>query len=76
MRGDSVGLQDIDITQYESMFGVMKDVLGVLWDAVLCLLQGTCSFVVEATTLVGMETLEIYILVLASSRHSKGSMML
>ena len=45
-RGDSVGLQDVEITHYAIMFGVMKDVSNVLWGASLCLIQGTCAFVV------------------------------
>ena len=74
--GDSVGLQDMDITHYDSMFGVMKDVSNGLWDAGLCLLQGNCAFLVEATTRLVTASLEIYILAVASGRHSKGSKMI
>ena len=50
LRGGTIGLQDMEINHYDSIFGVMKDVLDGLWDAGLCLLQGTSKFVVEATT--------------------------
>ena len=46
MRGDSVVIQDMDITHYDSIFGAIKDVSNVLWDAGLCLLQATCAFMV------------------------------
>ena len=47
---DTVGLQDMGITHYDSMFGVIKDVSDVLWDSGLCLLQVICAFVVESIT--------------------------
>ena len=71
LRGDSVGLQDMEITHYDSMFGVTKDVSNGLWDAGLCLLQGTYEFVLEATTCMVTESLDISILIVASGRHSK-----
>ena len=45
-RGDTVGLQDMDITHYDSTLSVLKDILDSLRDAGLCLLQITCTFVV------------------------------
>ena len=45
-RGDTVGLQDMDITHYDSTLSVLKDILDGLRDAGLCLLQITCTFVV------------------------------
>ena len=65
MRGDTVGLQDMEIPHYDSTLGVMKGVLDGLWDAGLCLLQGTCVFVVEATTRLFTSILDISILVVA-----------
>ena len=50
LRGDSVGLQDMEIIHYDSMFDVTKDVSNGLCDAGMCLIQGTCEFLVEATT--------------------------
>ena len=76
LRGDTVGLQDMEITHYDSMFGVEKDVLGSLWDAGLCLLQGTCAFVVEATTGMVTSSLVISIMGLVSGRNSKESKIL
>ena len=66
----------MEINHYDSMFGVEKDVLGSLWDAGLCLLRVTSSFLVEVTTRLVTASLEIYILGLVSDRHSKGSNML
>ena len=39
LRGDSVGLQDMEMTHYDSMFGMMKDVSTGLWDTGFFLLQ-------------------------------------
>ena len=50
LRINSFGLQNMDITHYDSMFGVMKNVLDGLWNAGLCLLKVICAFVLEATT--------------------------
>ena len=71
-RSNFFGIQNMDITRYESMFGLTKDVLDGLWDAGLCLLQGNCSFVVEATTSLVAEILDISILVLASGKTLQG----
>ena len=76
LRGNYVVHQDMEIPHYDSLFDVMKDLLNGLWDEGLCLLQGTCEFVVEDTTSLVMENLEISILGLASGRHSKGSKMI
>ena len=48
-RGDSVGIQDMEITHYDSMFGVMEDGSNGSWDVGLCQLQGKYAFMVEAT---------------------------
>ena len=72
LRGDTIGLQFMEITHHDSIFGVMKDVSNVLWYAVLCLIQGTCEFMVESTTYMITAVLDIYILGVASGRHSKG----
>ena len=58
------------------MFGVIKDVTDNLYDAGLCLIQGTCACVVEATTCLVTESLDISILGVESVRYSKGSKML
>ena len=76
LRDDSVGRQDMKITHYDSMFGLMKYASNSLWGGGLCLLQGSCEFVVYATTILVIGTSDIYILVVASGRHSKGSKML
>ena len=68
LRGDTIGLKDMDITHYDSIFGVMKDESDGLWDSGLCLLQGTCEFVVESTTHLVTASLEISILGVASGR--------
>ena len=62
----------MDITRYESMFGLTKDVLDGLWDARLCLLQGKWYFVVESTTRMVAEILDIFILVVASGKTLQG----
>ena len=54
----------------------MKDVSNSLWNARLCLLQGTCAFVVDATTRLFTASLDVSILIVVSDRHSKGSKML
>ena len=61
LKDDSVGCQYMQITHYESMVGLMKDVLNGIWDRGLCLLQGSCAFVVDATTRFFTESSEIYI---------------
>ena len=71
LRGDTVGLQDMDITNHNSMFGVMKDILDGLWDEGLCLLQGTCAFVVDAITRLFTAILDRSIMGVALDRHSK-----
>ena len=76
LRGDYVGPQYMETTHYDSVFGVIKEVSNGLWDALLCKLQGTCVCVVESTTRLFMEILEISILGVASVRHSKGFKML
>ena len=76
LRGDYVGLQDMDITPYGSMFGVIKDASNSLWDVELCLIQGTCEFVAEANTCLVTASSEISILGVAPGRYSKGSKML
>ena len=58
------------------MLGGIKDVTENLYDAGLCLLEGTCAFVVEATTSLVTESLDISILGVESVRYSKGSKML
>ena len=73
LRDHSVGCQDMDITRYGSTVCLMKNVSSGLWDGELCLLKGSCAFVVDATTHLVMESSEINILGLASDRHSKGS---
>ena len=73
LSNDSVGLQDINITHYDSMFGLIKDVSNCLWDAGLCLIQGSCAFVVESTTRLVTASLEIYMSGVVSSRYSKQS---
>ena len=45
-RGDTVGIQDMDITHYDSTLSVLKDIFDGLRDVGLCLLQITCTFVV------------------------------
>ena len=70
------GLQNMDITQYDSIFGVMKDVSDGIYYAGLCLLQGTCMFVVEVTPFLFPEILDIFILEVLLGRHSKGYKML
>ena len=72
LKSDYVGLQDMEITHYDSMSGVMKDVSNGLLDKGLCLLQGTFSFVVEVTIILVTEILDISILGVASGRHFKG----
>ena len=62
----------MDITHYESMFDVMKDVSERLWDAGLYLIQVTCEILVESTTRLFTASLEISILGVASRRNSKG----
>ena len=76
LRNDYVGRQDIQITQYDSMADLMKDVSNDLWDGGLCLIQGFYKFVVDVTTHLVTESSEIYILGVASGRHSKGLKML
>ena len=76
LRRNYFGLKNIDINQYDTMFGVMKDVLDSLWDAGLCVLQGTCEFVLEYPTRLFMESLDISILGVSSERQSKVSKML
>ena len=49
----------MNINLYDSMFGLMKDVTNGLWDGGLCLLQGYCVFVVNATTRLVIESLYI-----------------
>ena len=39
LRVDSVGLQDMEMTHYDSMFGMMKDVSNGLWYTGFFLLQ-------------------------------------
>ena len=62
----------MDITQYDSMFGLTKDVLDGLWYAGLCLLQVNFSFVVEAITRMVAEILDISILLVASGKTLQG----
>ena len=76
LRKNCFGLQNMEITNYYSMFGVMKYVSDGLWGEGLCLLQGTCVFVVHATTHMVTESLGISILGVASGRHYKESNML
>ena len=76
LRGDSIGLQDMEITHHDSMFGVMKDVSNGLWDAVFCILQGNCAFVLEFTNLMVTESFGISIFEVESDRNSKGSKIL
>ena len=38
LRDDSVGRQDMNITYYNSMFGIMKGSSNFLWGGGLCLL--------------------------------------
>ena len=71
LRSNSFGLKNMDITQYDSMFGVMKDVPDGLWYAGLCLIQGKFAFVVEVATRMITASLEIPILGVESGRHSK-----
>ena len=76
LRYYTVGFQYMEITHYFSMFGVIKDVSDGLWDIGLFLLQGTCAFLVEATTSMVTASLDISILVVVSGRQYKGSKML
>ena len=76
LRDHSLGCQDMEINGYDSMVGLIKDVSSGLWVRALCLLQGSCTFVVDATTRLVTESSEIHILGVASGRHSKGSKML
>ena len=76
LRDDSVGRQYMKITHYGSMFGLMKDVSNGLWGGGLCIIQVSCSFVVDATTRLLMEISERDILGVATGRHYKGSKML
>ena len=39
LRGNTVGTKDMEITHYDSIFGLMKDISDGLWDAGFCLLQ-------------------------------------
>ena len=66
----------MEITHYDSMVVLIKDVSSCLWDGVLCLLQGYCEFVVYATTSLVTEISEIHIMGVVSGRYSKGSKML
>ena len=76
LRDNSVGHQEMDINRYDRMVVLIKDVSSGLWDEALCLLQGSCTFVVDATTRLVTESSEIHILGVAPGRHSKGSKML
>ena len=73
LRDHSVGCQDTEINGYDSMVGLIKAVSSGLWGGALCLLQGSCTFVVDATTRLVTESSEIHILGVASGRHSKES---
>ena len=73
---DYVGLQYMEMIPYGSMFGVMKDVSNGLWDAVFCILQGNCAFVLEFTNLMVTESFGISIFEVESDRNSKGSKIL
>ena len=73
---DSVGCQDMNITHYNSIFGLMKDVSNGLWDGGLCLIQRSCAFMVDARTRLVTEISEMYILGIAPVRHSEGSKIL
>ena len=44
LRGHSVCHQDMDITCYDSMVGLMKDVSNGLWDGGFCVIKGSCEF--------------------------------
>ena len=44
LRGHSVCHQDMDITCYDSMVGLMKDVSNGLWDGGFCVIKGSCDF--------------------------------
>ena len=50
LRDHSVGCGDMEITRYDSMVGLMKDVSNGLWDGGLYVLQGSCEFLVDNTT--------------------------
>ena len=76
LRDHSVGLQYMKIIRYDSMVSLMKDVSSDLWDGVLCLLQGSCAFVLDTTTCLVTENSDIHILGVSSGRHSKGSNMI
>ena len=76
LRDHSVGCQDMEISRYYSMVGLMKDVSSGLWDGELCLLQGSCEFVVDATACLVTKISKIHILGVVSGRHYKGSKML
>ena len=76
LRNHSVGRQYMEITRYASMVGLIKDVSSGLWDGALCPIQGYCEFVVDATTSLVTEILEIHILGVAPGRNSKGLKML
>ena len=76
LMDDSVGCQYMQITHFDSIVGLMKDLSNGLWDIGLCLLQVSCAFVVDATTHFFTEISEIYILGVASGRHSKESKIL
>ena len=73
LKDDSVGCQYMQITHFDSIVGLMKDLSNGLWDRGLCLIQGSCAFVVESTTRLVTASLEIYMSGVVSSRYSKQS---
>ena len=62
LRDHSVGHQDMDITCYDSMVDLIKDVSNGLWDVGLCVLQYSCEFLVDTTNSLFTESSDIYIL--------------
>ena len=76
LRDDSVGRQDMQITHYDSIVDLIKDVANGLWDGGLSVLQGSCVFLVYSTTSFVMESPEINTLGVASGIYSKGLKML
>ena len=76
LRSNYLGLQNMEITPYDIVFGVMEDVLDVSWDTGLCQLQGYCAFVVKSGTSLVKESPDISILELRQSDTPMGSKML
>ena len=72
LRDDPIGRQYMKITDYDSMVGLMKYASNGLWGEGLCLLQVSCTFVVDATTRLITEISDLYILVVTSGRHCNG----